>query len=68
MTDGKFELTITRGTKKIKYLNENVEAINVKLTKDEEKKIRAAIEEVEVKGDRYGAAFTSFSLADTPEL
>jgi len=38
------------------------------LTGEEEKKIRVAIEEVEVRGDRYGAAFTSFSLADTPEL
>lgn len=62
------QLTTYSGTKKIKYLDENVGAINIKLTDEEEKKIRAAIEEVEVKGERYGALFTSFSFADTPEL
>jgi len=66
--DREVKLILARGTKKIKYLDENVGAINIELTHEEERKIRAAIEEVEVKGDRYGAVFTSFSLADTPEL
>jgi len=59
-------LILCRGTKK--NLEENIGAINIRSTDKDEKETRPAIEEVEVKGDRYGAAFTSFSLADTPEL
>jgi hypothetical protein len=57
-----------RGTKKIKYLDENIGAINVRLTTDEVQQIRAEIEKVEVVGDRYPASFQSFSFGDTPEL
>ncbi|KAJ4357494.1 uncharacterized protein N0V89_002070 [Didymosphaeria variabile] len=56
------------GTKKIKYLEENVSAINVQLTDNEVKHIRAEIERVEVTGDRYPPAFQSYSFGDTPEL
>lgn len=45
-------LTMT-STKKIKYLDENVGAANVTLTKDEEAEIRKAIDETEVVGGRY---------------
>lgn len=40
-------------TKKIKYLDENLGAANVTLTKDEEAEIRKAIDETEVIGGRY---------------
>lgn len=46
------ELTVT-STKKIKYLDENMGAANVTLTKDEEAEIRKAIDETEVIGGRY---------------
>ena len=41
------------GTKKIKYLEENMDALNVKLDAAENKEIREAIERVEVIGERY---------------
>lgn len=40
-------------TKKIKYLDENLGAANVTVTKDEEAEIRKAINETEVIGGRY---------------
>jgi len=55
------------GTKKIKYLNENVDAIKVKLSPEEVQEIRHEIEKVEIIGDRYPAFLQQFSLADTPE-
>ncbi|KAF2827929.1 Aldo/keto reductase [Ophiobolus disseminans] len=56
------------GTKKIKYLEENVAAVDVQLTDEESAHIRAEIEKVEVRGDRYPPAFQEFSFGDTPEL
>ncbi|KAL1611846.1 hypothetical protein SLS60_000067 [Paraconiothyrium brasiliense] len=56
------------GTKKIKYLEENVNAINVQLTDEEVKHIRTEIERIEVTGNRYPPAFQSYSFGDTPEL
>jgi aryl-alcohol dehydrogenase-like predicted oxidoreductase len=49
------ELTMS-STKKIKYLEENLGAANVALTKDEEADIRKAIDETEVIGGRYSDA------------
>lgn len=40
----------------------------MKLTEEEVKHIRTEIEKVEITGERYGAAFASYSFADTPEL
>ncbi|KAF2111439.1 NADP-dependent oxidoreductase domain-containing protein [Lophiotrema nucula] len=56
------------GTKKIKYLDENVGAINVRLSTDEIQQIRSEIERVEVVGDRYPPAFAQYSFCDTPPL
>ncbi|KAF2735796.1 Aldo/keto reductase [Polyplosphaeria fusca] len=56
------------GTKKVKYLEENVAAIDVKLTDDEVRTIRSEIEKVEVSGDRYPPWFAPYSFGDTPEL
>lgn len=42
--------------KKIKYLEENVGAVNVELTKAEDAEIRKAINETEVVGGRYSDA------------
>lgn len=56
------------GTKKIKYLEENMGALNVKLTKEEDKEIRAAVEAAEIHGDRYPESAMATLFADTPAL
>lgn len=56
------------GTKKIKYLEENLGALDVKLTQGEEKEIRDMVEGAEVHGSRYPEAFLSYCFSDTPPL
>lgn len=57
------------GTKRIKYLEENVKAVEVQLSKQEEAEIRKAIESVGgSKGDRYPAAMMSRLFGDSPEV
>ncbi|KAH8682115.1 aldo-keto reductase [Xylariales sp. PMI_506] len=57
------------GTKRVKYLEENVAAINVELSEEEEKSIRAAINSVGgAKGDRYPTAVQASCFGDSPEL
>ena len=56
------------GTKKIKYLDENLGALNVKLSDSEEKEIRALVEKAEVHGARYPEGMLGFLFADTPPL
>lgn len=56
------------GTKKLKYLKENLGALDVKLTKEEEQEIRQAVEKVEVVGERYPEIMAKYSFADTPAL
>ncbi|KZS97315.1 Aldo/keto reductase [Sistotremastrum niveocremeum HHB9708] len=56
------------GTKKIKYLNENLGAYKVHLTPDEVKEIRVLAEDADaVEGDRYPPGFQEMLFADTPE-
>lgn len=56
------------GTKKEKYLVENLGALDVKLTDDENKEIRKAVEEAEVHGARYPERMSGALFADSPEL
>ena len=57
------------GTKRTKYLEENVDAINVKLSKEDEAAIRKAIESVGgSKGARYPEAMLAKCFGDSPEL
>jgi len=56
------------GTKKIKYLEENLGALNVKLTSEEEKEIRQLVENAEVHGGRYPDGMESYLFADTAPL
>ncbi|RFU77506.1 aldo keto reductase [Trichoderma arundinaceum] len=56
------------GTKKIKYLEENLGAVSVALTRDEEAEIRKAIDETEVIGGRYSDVLSDHLFADTPAL
>lgn len=56
------------GTKKLKYLEENLGALDVKLSDSEDKEIRDAIEKAEVIGERYPAGMSGQLFADTPPL
>lgn len=38
---------------RIKYLEENVEAYNINLTKEEDDQVRKVVNELGVKGERY---------------
>ena len=57
------------GTKHVKYLQQNAEAINVEFTAEDDRRIRKAIDDVGgTKGDRYPAMFQFACFGDTPEL
>ena len=56
------------GTKKIKYLEENLGALSVQVSGEEEKEIRTLIEGAEVHGLRYPEAMVGYLFASTPEL
>jgi aryl-alcohol dehydrogenase-like predicted oxidoreductase len=56
------------GTKKIKYLEENLASLDVKLSVEEEKEIRSLVEGAEVHGTRYAEAYMGHLFGDTPEL
>ena len=56
------------GTKKIKYLEENLGALGVKLTDQEDEEIRKAVEGAEVVGVRYPEGMAAGLFGDTPEL
>ena len=54
------------GTKKVKNLEENMGALNVKLSKEEIAEIREAISSTEVHGTRYPDAAKAVLFASTP--
>ncbi|TEY60583.1 hypothetical protein BOTCAL_0180g00180 [Botryotinia calthae] len=56
------------GTKKIKYLEENIGALYVDLTDEEDKAIRHAIESAEVVGTRVAEHLMGVLVVDTPPL
>ncbi|KAI1120736.1 aldo-keto reductase [Nemania abortiva] len=57
------------GTKRLKYLEENMKSVDITLTKEEESKIRQAVDSVGgSKGARYGPATTAALFGDSPEL
>ncbi|KAJ9090919.1 hypothetical protein QFC19_009345 [Naganishia cerealis] len=56
------------GTKKVEYLEENVRALDVVLTDDEEKEVRAVLERAGAQGGRYPEAMMSTLFADTVPL
>ena len=56
-------------TKKIKYLEENMGALDVKLTKEENQTIRDAVENAgETSGPRYHDNMMKVVFMDTPPL
>ncbi|KAL8897901.1 MAG: hypothetical protein Q9192_002362 [Flavoplaca navasiana] len=56
------------GTKKVKYLEENIGAMGVSLTVEEERAIRKAVEGAEVWGTRVAETLMGGLVMDTPEL
>ncbi|KAI9783702.1 MAG: hypothetical protein M1839_003550 [Geoglossum umbratile] len=56
------------GTKKIKYLEENLAALKVELTDEENAEISRAVEAVEVHGERYPPSMVGSLFGDTPPL
>ncbi|CAE6412087.1 unnamed protein product [Rhizoctonia solani] len=56
------------GTKNVKYAEENIGALKVKLTPEDIKAIRQAIVETELTGDQYPTAYMGAIYGDTPEL
>ncbi|KAK0187238.1 NADP-dependent oxidoreductase domain-containing protein [Armillaria mellea] len=62
------DFVVIPGTKKIKYLEENLGAAKVKLSQDEIIAIRKLAEESDVPGTRYSVAGMSSVLQGTPEL
>lgn len=54
------------GTTNPQRLDENLGAMNIKITKEEEKEIRKDIEAAEVSGGRYPEAVMKMCFADTP--
>jgi aryl-alcohol dehydrogenase-like predicted oxidoreductase len=59
------DFIVIPGTSKIKNLEENVGAAQVKLTKEEEKEIRTTCEKADVVGGRYPEAFSSVLFGDS---
>jgi len=56
------------GTTRTDRLVENLGALEIKLTPEENQEIRQAAESAEVAGARYPEAFAAACFADTPEL
>lgn len=57
------------GTKRIKYLEENAAAVHVRLSREDEAKIRKAIKSVGgSRGDRYPPSLMADCFGDSPEL
>ena len=56
------------GTKKIKYLEENLGALDFHLTTEEDNEVRRAIEKCELHGDRYPGMMNKLTFVDTPPL
>ncbi|RFU25491.1 hypothetical protein B7463_g10844, partial [Scytalidium lignicola] len=56
------------GTRTIRYLEENTNAVNIKLTEEEVKELRKYVDETELIGDRYPSMMSGPLLRDTPPL
>ncbi|KIH95177.1 aldo-keto reductase [Sporothrix brasiliensis 5110] len=56
------------GTKKVKYLEENMASLKVTLTDAEAKTIRDQVEKIELQGERYVGVLEHYSFGETPPL
>ncbi|KAF9071188.1 Aldo keto reductase [Rhodocollybia butyracea] len=62
------DFVVIPGTKKIKYVKENMEAANVKLNANEIATVRKISEESDIPGTRYGEAGMQIVMVKTPPL
>ncbi|KAJ8091804.1 Aldo-keto reductase str7 [Marasmius tenuissimus] len=62
------DFVVIPGTKKVKYLKENMGAANIKLSPEEVALIRKYAQESEIPGDRYGAMGMQHVLKQSPPL
>jgi len=62
------DFVVIPGTKKIKYVKENMGAAEVKLSEDEIKAVRKISEEGDLPGTRYPLVDMQFVLVNTPPL
>lgn len=68
MAQGKDVVPIP-GTKKLRYLEENLGSLELVLTAEEEREIRAAVELAgQTSGERYPAEMMRLNFMDTPEV
>lgn len=51
------------GTKRVKYLEENAAAVQIKLSAEELKELEAAVPESDVVGDRYDESMMASTYA-----
>lgn len=56
------------GTTNLERLEENIGALKIKLTHEEEREIRQACEKADVRGSRYPEMMAKALFADTPPL
>ena len=56
------------GTKRVEFLEENLGALEVRLTEEEVREVRAAVDRCEVFGKRYPGTMNNILFADTPPL
>ena len=56
------------GTKKVRYLEENLGSLKVVLSEGEVRQIREVVEGCVTVGDRYPGVMAKVCFADTPEL
>lgn len=61
------KMSQTNSTKNIKYAEENLAALKIKLSPEDIKLIREAIVETELTGDHYPAGMMEQLYGDTPE-
>jgi diketogulonate reductase-like aldo/keto reductase len=59
---------VNRGTTKVKNLEENVHALDVKLSNEEVAEIRKVVDAAEVHGARYPDGFVAETYRDSPSL
>jgi len=55
------------GTRRIKYLDENIASVYIKITDDENQSIRKDIEAIGTVGERYPAMYSSGLMRGTPK-
>ncbi|KAL1612409.1 hypothetical protein SLS60_000635 [Paraconiothyrium brasiliense] len=56
------------GTQRLERLQENVAALNVSLSREEERELRKVMNAADVAGNRYMDSYMSLTYADTPPL